>query len=53
MEEQYEVTVRDLSKTYVSNTPDGEFKPRIIRILAGLERIIEDWREALTAEIKS
>ena len=32
--------------------PDGEFKATIIRILAGLEKSREDFREALSAEIK-
>jgi len=34
--------VRDLSKTDISNMPDGEFKATIIRILTGLEENIED-----------
>ena len=32
--------------------PDGEFKAIVIRILAGLEKCMEDIRETLTAEIK-
>ena len=31
--------------------PDPEFKTTIIRILAGLEKSIEDTRETLTTEI--
>ena len=32
--------------------PDPEFTVKLIRILAGLEKSIEDMREALTIEIK-
>ena len=35
----------DLSETYVSNMPDGEFKVEIIRILTELEKRIEDIRD--------
>ena len=31
---------------------DGEFKAMIIRILTGLEKGMEDFREAFIAEIK-
>ena len=44
--------VRDLIKTDVSNMPDSEFKATIIKILAGLEKSMEDTRESLTAEIR-
>ena len=40
----------DLSETNVSNMPDGELKAMIIRILLGLEKRIEDFRDALTTE---
>ena len=43
---------RDLSETDTSNMTDGEFKATIIRILTGLKKRMEDFREALTAEIK-
>ena len=49
---QEEVMARDLLKTNISNMPELEFKTTIIRILAELEKNIEDIREALTAEIK-
>ena len=42
----------ELSKTDLSNMPDGEFKATIIRILTGLEKRIEDISETLTTELK-
>ena len=50
--EQEEVTARNLIKTDISNIPESEFKTTLIRILAGLEKSIEDTMESLTAEIK-
>ena len=50
--EQEMVMASDLIKTDISNIPDGEFKAIVIRILAGLEKCMEDIRESLTAEIK-
>ena len=44
--------VRYLIETDVSNMPDSEFKATIIKILAGLEKSMEDTRELLTAEIR-
>ena len=44
--------VRDLINTDISKMSDPEFKTIIIRILAGLEKSIEDTRESLTEEIK-
>ena len=38
---------RDLIETNISTTPDPEFKTTIIRILAGLEKSIEDNRQSL------
>ena len=38
MKEQDKAMARDLSKTDMSNVPDGEFKVMIIRILIGLEK---------------
>ena len=43
---------RDLSETNISNMPDGELKAKIIRILTGCGKRVEDFREALTTEIK-
>jgi len=42
MKEQDKATARDLSKTEVSNMPDGKFKATIIRILTGLEKRMEE-----------
>ena len=39
-------------ETDISNMTDGEFRATIIRILAGLEKRREDFREALTARKK-
>ena len=52
MKQQDQFTVGDLSKRDVSNTPGREFEETIIRLLIGLEKRIEDSREALTTEIK-
>lgn len=47
-----EITARDLLKTGISNMSEQVQRTAVIRILAGLERIIEDTRETLVAEIK-
>ena len=52
MKEHDKVMARALSETDINNMPDGEFRGTIIRILAELYKRIEDFREALTAEIK-
>ena len=52
MKEQGKAMARDLSKTDISNMPDGEFKATIIRIPGGLEKRVEDISESLTIEIK-
>ena len=44
---------RDLNKTDVGNTPDGEFKAMIIRILIGLEKRVEGISEILNTEIRN
>ena len=49
--EQGKVTARGLG-TDVSHMPEPEFKLIIVRILAGLERRIEDTTDIPTAEIK-
>lgn len=51
MKKQDKATTRDLSEADVSNMSDG-VKVTIIRILAGLEKRMEDFREAFTVEIK-
>lgn len=50
--DQEEITARDLLKTDTSNIYEQEFRTTVIRILAGLERSIEDTRETLAADIK-
>ena len=50
--EQENITARDLTETDIHNMPDPEFKILITRIIAGLEKSIEDMRESLTGEIK-
>ena len=42
IKERDKATARDPSETGVSNMPDGEFKATIIRILARLEKRMED-----------
>lgn len=46
------VTTRDIIKTDISNIPDPEIKAMILRILTGLEKNKEDFRETPAAEIK-
>ena len=41
---------RDLSGTVLSKTADGEFKAMIIRILAGLEKRVEDISETINRD---
>ena len=50
--EKEKVTAKDLIETDMRNMPDPEFKTTIIRMLAGLEKSIEDTKESLTAKIK-
>ena len=38
-------------KTDTSKMPESEFKTTIIRILAGVDKSIEDTKESLTTEI--
>ena len=52
MKEQDKAMARDLSKTNISNMPDGEFKANIIRILTRLEKRIKEIIETFTREIK-
>ena len=52
MKEQDQVMVRDLSLTGKSSRPDGEFKATILRMLTGIKKRLEDFREALTTELK-
>ena len=50
--EQEKVTARNQIKTDISNMPDPEFKTTTIRILAGLEKSMEETREFLTTKVK-
>ena len=50
--EQEEMTARDLLNTDISKMSEPEFRIMIIRILAGVEKSIEDTRESLSTEIK-
>lgn len=52
MKEHNKVSARDPSETHISNMTNGEFKATDIRILAGLEKRVEDFREVLITEIK-
>jgi len=51
MKEQDKAKATDLNETDISDMPGGESKATIIRILAELEKRIEDIRETLTTEI--
>ena len=54
MKEQDKATAIDLSKTDISNILDEKFKATIIRIFAGLKKIIEEIRDPYHRdEIKS
>ena len=44
---------RDLVNLDISNMLEIEFKMTVIKMLAGLEKSIEDIRESLLGEIKS
>ena len=50
--EQEEMTARDLINRDISKMSELEYKTTIIRILAGVEKNIEDTRESLSVEIK-
>ena len=52
MKEQDKAMARELSKTDISNMPDGELKATISRILTGLKKKLKDRRETYTTEIK-
>ena len=45
-----EVTARDLVNANISKIFESEFKTTIIKILAGLEKSIEDTRESLSTK---
>ena len=45
-------TANELIKTNLSNIAENEFKIIVIKLIAGLEKSIEDSRESITTEIK-
>ena len=49
---QEEMTARKLLKTYINNISDQEFRIIAIKLIAGLEKSIEDSGESIAAEIK-
>ena len=52
MKEQDKAMGRSLSKTDISNMPDGEFKAMIRRLLSRLEKRVKEDSETLNTEIK-
>jgi len=51
-EQEVVLTARGLINTDISNMSELEFKTTIIKILAWLEKCIEDTRESLSVAIK-
>ena len=49
---QEEMTAKELIKSYINNISEQEFRRIVIRLIAGLEKSIEDSRESIVAEIK-
>ena len=49
---QEEMTAKELIKTDINSITEQEFRIRVIRLIAGLEKSIEDSRESIAAEIK-
>ena len=47
-----EVTAKELINTDISNITEQEFRIIVIRLIAGLEKSIEDSRKSIAAEIK-
>ena len=45
-------TANELTKNDLSNVTENEFKMIVIKLIAGLEKSIEDSRESITTEIK-
>ena len=45
-------TANELITTYLSNIMEQEFRIIVIKLIAGLEKSIEDSRESFAAEIK-
>ena len=51
MKEEEKITATELNEMETSNMSDREFKVRIIKILTGLEKRVENLRETLNKEI--
>ena len=49
---QEEITAKKLIKTDINNITEQEFSIIVIKLIAGLEKSIEDSRESIAAEIK-
>ena len=49
---QEEMTARELLKTDSNNIYEQEFRITVVRLIAGLEKSIEDSRESVAAEMK-
>ena len=47
MKEQDKAMARDVSEIKISNMPERQFKATIIRILAGIEKRMVDFRDVL------
>ena len=43
---------RDLSKTHISNMPEGDSKATIIGTHTGIEKMIEDISEIITTKLR-
>lgn len=52
MKEQEKSSEKELNETKLSNMPDKEFKIRIVRILTGLKKRMEELSETFNKEIK-
>lgn len=52
MKEQDQATARDLNEMDISYTLDRKFKVMMIKILPGLEKIVEDISETLNTEVR-
>ena len=46
------MTAKELIKTDINNITEQEFRIIVIKLIAGLEKSIEDSRESTAAEIK-
>ena len=46
------MTAKELLKTDINNLTEQEFRIIVIRLIAGLEKSIEDRRESIATEIK-